>query len=348
MLPVCVGRSTIPFNSVDDELPSWETLSDRYSWNGILIGNGASRAVWESFGYSSLYETAVSADLDHPLVAEDQRLFEELDTTNFERVLDALATARMVCDALALDATLIRERYGSIQGALFEAVSKVHPRWRDEDAEVYNAVKSALREYDFVFSTNYDLITYWSVMIESEAGFKDYFFAEEFDLADTEIWGEPITKVLYLHGGIHLAKKQPSGATVKRRATMGMNLLMSLDIMPDEDLVPLVVTEGKARDKLDSIHRSDYLSFAYQQLAQHKGPFVVFGSQLGDEDQHLVDAMRRWEDAQIGVSIYPTNSAEILAYKADLHKRLPKAELLFFDSTTHPLGSTALRIMDQE
>ena len=175
-----------------------------------------------------------------------------------------------------------------------------------------------------------------------------YFFTEEFDLADTEIWGGPVTKVLYLHGGIHLAKRQPSGATVKRRATMGMNLLTSLDDISDEDLVPLVVTEGKARDKLSSIHRSDYLSFAYQQLAQHKGPFVVFGSRLGDEDQHLVNAISRWEEAQIGVSIYPTDSAEILAYKADLHKRLPRAELLFFDSTTHPLGVTALRIMDEE
>jgi len=28
----------------------------------------------------------------------------------------------------------------------------------DEDAEIYDAVKSALAQYDFVFSTNYDLI----------------------------------------------------------------------------------------------------------------------------------------------------------------------------------------------
>jgi hypothetical protein len=58
--------------------------------------------------------------------------------------------------------------------------------------------------------------------------------------------------------------------------------------------------------------------------------------------------MRRWRYARIGVSIYPTASHEIIAYKANLQKRLPEAELLFFDSTTHPLGSTALRIPEQE
>lgn len=180
-------------------------------------------------------------------------------------------------------------------------------------------------------------------------GFKDYFFAEEFDLADTEIWPGPVTKVLYLHGGIHLAKKALSGATVKRRADMGMNLLASLDIMSYEDLVPLFITEGRSRDKLISIHRSDYLSFAYQQFAQHSGPLVIFGNSLDEtSDQHLVSAMRRWEDRKISVSVYPAAPHDVIAYKAGLHKRLPETELFFFDSTTHPLGSSTLRISGQE
>lgn len=343
-----VRRSDIPLNRVDSELSTWETLHEDSDWQGILIGNGASRAVWENFRYSSLYETAVSTNVDYPLLDADQHLFREMDTTNFERVLDALATSRTVCDALGIDVTPVRERYGSIQGALFEAVAKVHPKWQDEDAGAYNAVASELSQYDFVFSTNYDLVAYWSMMIGGGGGFKDYFFTEEFDLTDTEIWGGPVTKVLYLHGGVHLAKRALSGATVKRRAPMGMNLLSSLDVMSDEDLVPLVVTEGTARDKLTSIHRSDYLSFAYQQLAQHTGPFVVFGSALQDNDQHLVNAMRSWRGERIAISVYPTGPHEIVALKANLHKKLPNAELLFFDSTTHPLGSAEVRIADQD
>lgn len=313
-----------------------------------MIGNGASRAVWDRFKYPSLYETAKSTELDHPLLSEDQHIFEELDTTNFEQVLDALATSEMVCDALGLDATLIRERYASIQRALFEAVSMVHPYWRDEDTHKYRAIRSALLNYDFVFSVNYDLVVYWSIMTEEGSGFKDYFFAEEFDLADTEIWPGQVTKVLYLHGGVHLAKAR-SGATIKRRANMDMNLLASLETMSYEELVPLFITEGRSRDKLNSIHRSDYLSFAYQQFAQHSGPLIIFGNSLDEvSDQHLVNAMYRWGDRRIGVSVYPAAPQDIIAYKAGLHKRLPEAELFFFDSTTHPLGSTTLRISEQE
>ena len=253
----------------------------------------------------------------------------------------------MVCDALRLDATLIEERYESIQRALFEAVSMVHPHWRDEDATIYRKVRAALRNYDYVYSVNYDLIVYWAIMTEEGSGFKDYFFSREFDLADTEIWPGQVTKVLYLHGGVHLAKA-PSGATNKRRAPEGMNLIESLETMSDDGLVPLFVTEGDYRNKLSSIHRSDYLSFAYQQFAQHSGALVIFGNSLGGQDQHLVDAIRRWDDRRIGVSVYPSAPEEIIAYKADLHKRLPRAELLFFDSTSHPLGSTTLKLAEGE
>jgi hypothetical protein len=96
---------------VNADLLSWDDLRDRYSWKGLLIGNGASRAVWDKFKYPSLYETANSTDLDHPLLSKDQHIFEELGTTNFEQVVAALATSKMICDVLGLDVTLIQERY---------------------------------------------------------------------------------------------------------------------------------------------------------------------------------------------------------------------------------------------
>ncbi len=124
-------EANIPVRDVNADLLSWDDLRDRYSWKGLLIGNGASRAVWDEFKYPSLYETANSTDLDHPLLSEDQHIFEELGTTNFEQVLATLATSKMICDVLGLDVTPIQERYESIQRALFEPVSMVHLRWRE-------------------------------------------------------------------------------------------------------------------------------------------------------------------------------------------------------------------------
>jgi hypothetical protein len=49
------------------------------------------------------------------------------------------------------------------------------------------AIKVALTPYEFVYSTNYDLILYWAVMIDGPTGFTDYFFGPRFDLSNTDL-----------------------------------------------------------------------------------------------------------------------------------------------------------------
>ena len=43
---------------VNDELLEWKNLKDGYENGGLLIGNGASLAVWNRFSYESLYDRA--------------------------------------------------------------------------------------------------------------------------------------------------------------------------------------------------------------------------------------------------------------------------------------------------
>jgi hypothetical protein len=330
--------------AVDSKLFDWRDLDERHGWSGLLLGNGASRGVWDDFKYQSLYEMARSERVEHRLTGADEEIFEEMGTTNFEQVLAGLAVSRVVCRALGIDASRIEERYHSIQRALFEAVSAVHVPWAPDNTEVYIRVRGALLPYEYVYSTNYDLILYWSVMSDAGTGFKDYFWGDVFDITEVEIWGK-VTKLLYLHGGIHLARL-PSGRTYKRKGGAAGNLLDSLEFSEPDGGVPLFITEGNSTDKLSSIYRSDYLAFAYQQFSRHDGPLVVFGQSLGNSDQHLIDAMRRWGNRRIAVSVYQTDANEIIEYKAKLRRRLPDAELLYFDSTTHPLGSAELRIED--
>lgn len=329
-------------SSIDPTLLDWVELDRPHGWSGLLLGNGASRVIWDDFKYQSLYDTAVSGGIQHRLTEADQEIFREMDTTNFEQVLAGLATSRIVCRALEIDSELIDERYRSIQRALFEAVSSVHVPWAADTAETYAKVREAILPYEYVYSTNYDLIVYWAMMAEAGRGFKDYFWGDTFDLSNTEVWGK-VTKVLYLHGGIHLVRL-PSGRTYKRVAGQFTNLLESLAHPSIDGGTPLFITEGTSKDKLNSIYRSDYLSFAYQQFAKHDGPLVVFGQGLTEADQHLVDAMSRWGNRQIAVSVYPRDDHDIVEQKARLRRRLPKADLLFFDSTTHPLGAHSLRV----
>lgn len=81
--------------AIDESLQLWSDIKDQFHSGGILLGNGSSCAVWEKFNYSSLYKKACHG-IEHPLSEENQALFKSMKTENFEGVLAALATAKMV------------------------------------------------------------------------------------------------------------------------------------------------------------------------------------------------------------------------------------------------------------
>lgn len=330
-------------HTLDGRLRDWADISESAEWSGILVGNGASRAVWDRFAYGTLYERATSNDIAHPLTAEDTEFFDAAGATgNFEAVLGALTTARVVCDILGQDSSRIAERYQSIRQALVEAVQAVHIPWMKVPEENLIRIRNALREYEFVYSTNYDLLIYWSIMAENDGAFRDYFWGESFDVSDTDIW-KPCTKVLYLHGGLHLYRDL-AGGTIKDRADAFTNLLDKFGKRPDA--VPLFVSEGGARSKLRSITSSDYLSFAYQQFGSHQGPLVIFGQGLSDVDAHISDVIARWSDRTIAYGMLDFGTAQTIQQKARIVGKLPDAELHFFDASTHPLGDPALKVQE--
>jgi hypothetical protein len=328
-------------HGLDAALPTWDAVRAQIQFSGILVGNGASRAVWPAFGYDSLYNVALATA--HPLTPADVALFDAFGTHNFEQVLAALATARRVTTALDLHTQALVERYASVRTSLVEAVHATHVPWPAVPAATLQAIRGELLNYDFVYSTNYDLLIYWAVMHGNEDDFKDFFWAPPyFDLANAEVWGEP-TMVLYVHGGLHLYRNA-NGRTLKRHAEEGQNLL-ALFGMPieGEDATPLFVSEGSAGDKLASISRSDYLTFAYTALVQHEGPLCVFGHSLGETDNHIVQALAA-RPRQIAISILPGAPAGVIATKAATIQKLPDANLSFYDATTHPLGAPGLAI----
>jgi len=87
----------------------------------------------------------------------------------------------------------------------------------------------------------------------------------------------------------------------------------------------LFVAEGSSASKLSTILRSDYLGFAYSKLMNHGGPLVIFGSSLGDTDEHIVQAIRKANCPVVGVSL--TRSGNIAEKKAHVVKALPDTAL---------------------
>ena len=328
-------------DNITDRLDSWDKISGEADWSSILIGNGFSQNVWSRFGYSSLYEEAQKSE--HETLSDDDiMLFERFETTNFERVLSALSISISVAEALGQERAVLEERYNSIQRALISSVHSVHIPFDLMADEQLDAIKNEMLRYEAVYLINYDLICYWSLMRDPDE-FRDFFFSPpQFDISNTEVWGKK-TRIHFLHGGLHLYRK-PTGQTLKRSARFGRNLL---DLFGEEfnGSVPLFISEGSSEDKLTSIYRSDYLSFLFSEFSRDRAPIVVFGSSLGETDQHIVDVLNSEPQRPIAVSI--RNDGDIRQKKASLIEALPGAKLYFFDAETHPLGSHDLEVREE-
>ena len=332
------------FQDVDAQLEDWNALRSSASFSGLLVGNGASRAVWDDFGYDSLFENARTVE-EKPLSQSELSVFDALQTRSFEQVLGALKTTSRVNKALAVSSAAPRNRYYAIKEALINTVHAVHIPWRLVVPLTLATINRELGQYRTVFTTNYDLLNYWAVQHRPEA-ITDLFQGAEpgFDLSAT---ATDKTRLLYLHGGLHLVRNQ-DGTARKLLSTEG-TLLGSFAInntIKTLDDVPLFVNEGPSADKLKTIRSSDYLSFCYDQLLGHGDGLCIFGHALGEQDSHIIHALRMAKPQLVAISIYPRSKAFIQHQKRHYAKVFEGTgvELRFFDSKSHALGGTKLSV----
>jgi hypothetical protein len=332
------------FQEYDARLEDWETLRAHTAFGGLLVGNGASRAVWDDFGYDSLFENARTVE-EKPLSPSELSVFDALQTRSFEQVLGALKTTSRVNKALAVSSAAPRNRYYAIKEALINTVHAVHIPWRLVQPSTLAALSQELSRYATVFTTNYDLLNHWAIQ-QAPHAITDLFTGVDhsFDLsqATTE---KP--RLLYLHGGLHLVRNQ-DGTARKLTSTEG-TLLGNFAInntLKTLDDVPLFVNEGPSADKLKTIRSSDYLSFCFDQLLHHGDNLCLFGHALGEQDQHIVRALRQAKPRSMAISIYPRSQAFIQHQKRHYTKLFQglDMELRFFDAKSHPLGDPKLSV----
>ena len=327
--------------ALDAHLATWQELAQRHPCDALLLGNGASRALWKPFGYFSLFEEAQRAGRKKGLAISDQALFKSLGTELFEPVLSTLNHTVRANAALAINSTAPLNRYYSIKEALIHAVRTVHLPWPLMPAASLASINQALRSYRSVYTSNYDLILPWAVQHDPE-GFAALFDEQGFfDVRRTQGTG---TRMLHLHGGLHLLKL-PDGAT-RQRSAESAELLDGFAVnIPGE--VPLFVNEDRSDEKLRAIRNSDYLSWCLGQLAQESQGLCLFGQHLDSSDQHLLDAIRQARPTHLSIAIRPLNEASVINQKQHFVERfgdLAETALHFFDASTHPLGLAKLAI----
>jgi hypothetical protein len=328
--------------TVDGKLHAWSEIAERYEWLALLLGNGLSAHVWGRFAYGSLYEEARALS-GNGLSPDDQALFRALETENFERILGELSTAIRVLETLGREAGFLYAHYRSVQMALGHAVRAVHAEHSEVPADSLRSIKAVLECQEWVFTTSYDLLLYWAMAVDGWRRLVDCFWSGrprcQFDPDNADV-GPDRVPVYFLHGAMHLVVSG-SGVTRKLTRTALQNVLQQFGepIDGDPQARPLLVTEGSSRDKLRAIEANAYLVHAIERLRRCRLPLVVFGSSLGEQDAHLVEALNEHPDRPIAVSMRPGAKSDLRARQAEIFGRLRAHKLLFFDATTHPLGS---------
>jgi len=327
------------FTDFDAELADWSQLQTTHPCSGLLLGNGASLAVWKNFAYDSLFELAQTTR-NKPLSPTELALFKSMETENFEPVLSGLKVAMRVNAALTISSSSPRNRYFAIKEALIHGIRSAHIPWRLMKASTLAHISQALSQYATVYSTNYDLLAYWAVMHGAQP-FDDLFDDDaEFNLHRTD---SHVTRILYLHGGMHLVKN--FDGTARKLQSSESTLLGSFAVNALDD-VPLFVCEGRSVDKMKIIRGSDYLSFCHAQLAQHQGALCIFGHALGKQDRHILDAVLQARPKTLAISILPRSEAFVQHQKRHYSALFEgqNIELKFFDAKTHPLGDPGLAV----
>jgi hypothetical protein len=331
---------TPPFMSPTGTVRSWDRLSNR-TWPTLLIGNGASINISTDFAYSSLL---TNAHLDPVLT----QLFADLATADFESVLESLWHADRVLAALNRPRRQVNSLYAALRTELAQTVRRVHVAWSDIPRSTFTSIAGEITSHDLVFTLNYDLLLYWSIMqSHPRAPVGDFFWnaATIFDPTDVGL-ATGRTGILYLHGGLHLWVNDLTGQSGKWSST-GANLLSGFgaNLANSPNRRPLFVSEGTSLQKLRAIRKSEYLSFARSALTDDAAATVVFGASFGPQDAHVVRSLRIGGRRNIAISILPGTNAENVSAMAQYRHLLPDQSLFFFDARTHPLGDSALRVL---
>lgn len=312
-----------------------------------LLGNGFSIALFPAiFNYSSLRSRA-----DFSGSPPVQRLFDALGTTDFEAVLRNLASGQMVVNAYALGQEIndaISTDISMVRDQLVDAIAGSHPPYPHQINDIqYRSCRKFLRNFGKIYTLNYDLLLYWTLMRDEADGqplnADDGFRTSPNDPdADFVTWeAHHSATVNYLHGALHLFD---AGAELRKYTWVrtGVPLMEQIRAALDNALYPLFVAEGASSGKVDRILHHGYLHRAFRSFESIGGALYVYGHSLSESDDHIFDLLRRCDNkiTLLFISLHgdqnsPTNqmiiqkARSIEAMREKCRRRL---DVTFFDS----------------
>jgi hypothetical protein len=277
----------------------------------LLLGNGFSI---DYFDYKNLLEKS-----GLPEGSPIRNVFQNLETNDFEYVVRALEDAARIersygnlmhADQLEGDAENVRQ-------ALIHAIQETHPKNRDDLVFQYDDVIQFLRNFAQIFSLNYDLLLYWSILGK---GFTDGFGLGQ-KMAGGTFLGpfkeEAYCTVFNPHGGLHLFQNDVGDTFKALNDGVGVVATISEEIRGAKRL-PLYVAEGSSKSKMKKINSVEYLRHAYKKIEESESVVFIYGHSANETDQHIYEAIFRSKTPHVYIGIHQADEQKLRAMRGQI------------------------------
>lgn len=321
----------------------------------VLLGNGFSMACRSDiFSYNALFERADFSTLTQGA----KELFELLETTDFEKVIEALKSASKIVEKYPpsdqnVAAQMIKDA-NALKTVLVSAIAESHPERLNEISDAsYANCRNFLNKFERIFTLNYDILTYWAIMqmeIEPQLDISDGFKTPEYGTSPYVVWeidNNFNQSLYYLHGALHL---YDAGSEIQKYTWIntGVKLTEQIRSALDEEKYPIFVAEGTSEEKLVKIKHNAYLTKAFDSFSRITGSLFIYGHSLAPNDEHVLSLVERGRITKLFVGVYgdPNDRenkdiirrANLMAFRRDEQiegtRRRNRLEVSFFDALT--------------
>ena len=189
--------------------------------------------------------------------------------------------------------------YSLLRDALMRAIADAHPDGIDAIyMRMRQSVANFFNRFDTVFTTNYDLLPYWTIRHDLlqdtfSDGFAEVKLFDDLDVQYSEFTSAPkaSTRTLwYLHGSLNIYNEEERSLQINWDSTQESLHDIFLQRY-SRGQSPVIVLEGTSKRKRMAIDIDPYLSVALANLGQIEGALVTFGFGFSWQDSHIIDAI---------------------------------------------------------
>lgn len=287
----------------------WNAVSELFT-GSLLLGNGSSIAIDPNFNYSNLFSNA-------KLPENVKNIFDSFHSQDFEYILRKFTQATVINNIFNINCNDIHIAHSQVKKTLINTVKGIHP-CIDKVRDKINNCANFIKQFDTIFSLNYDIMLYWAIMQVNDNHpyplFKDCFnrssFYEDFE-EYREYRGNRSNLVFYPHGNLILAKNENDEEL--KLSIQGDNHLIDQisQNWDDHNYSPLFISEGTSEEKLKTIRSSNYLTRIYHEaIPTINDSLLILGWRMGIQDEHILKQIPFDKINHLGIVIFMNDNYE--------------------------------------